>query len=532
MKIQITESQYHKLISEIKYSDDEIRQEASKYNSQNEFMKGSPKLFYGAFNRNMLDDLFPDRQRGKGRTIKYSDDDIRQEASKYNSRTDFQKNSPSLYQLALKRGLLDDLFPDRKIGSGRTLKYSDDEIRQEALKYNSQNEFIKNSPSLYQLARKRGLLDDLFPDRQRGKGRTIKYSDDEIRQEASKYNSQNEFMKKNINLFTLARRRNMLDDLFPDRKRGSGGQNKKPDDEIRQEASKYNSQNEFRKGNRRMFDLAWKRGMLDDLFPGRKIGGGRTLKYSDDEIRQEALKYNSQNEFIKNSPSLYQLALKRGLLDDLFPGRKIGGGRTLKYSDDEIRQEALKYNSQNEFIKNSPSLYQLARKRGLLDDLFPDRKKRQNESINKIHKMMGIITEERMSKVIKNLMDKYGLIHTIETVGYDNLKKYVDDDTIKNQDKKEFIELFKSYVQDYFNIEEPEFGGQQPQGSEGVPLDDEMIHLPENSDDEYDEYITHIGEDGVLVTVFHNGNFEDDYNIWWKVMPLDIYFKIFEFLNK
>jgi hypothetical protein len=113
------------------------------------------------------------------------------------------------------------------------------------------------------------MLDDLFPDRKKGSGRDVKYTDDDIRREALKYDSQNEFRKGSFNIFQTAKIRKMMDDLFPDRKRGSGGHNKKPDDEIRQESSKYNSQNEFMKGNRRMFNLAYKRGMLDDLFPNR-----------------------------------------------------------------------------------------------------------------------------------------------------------------------------------------------------------------------------------------------------------------------
>lgn len=152
------------------------------------------------------------------------------------------------------------------------------------------------------------------------------------------------------------------------------------------------------------------------------------------------------------------------------------------------------------------------------------------ENITRIHQMMGIISEDRMSNVIKNLMDKHGFTKTIEIIGLDNIKKYIDDETINKQDKKDFVDTFKTYVQDYF-VQEEEFFGGQPQGSEGVPLNDEdMIHLPENSDDEYDEYINHIGEDGVLVSVFHNGEYEDDYNIWWDDLPLDMYIKIFNFI--
>jgi len=110
MKIVINESQYYRIISETKYTDDDIRKEASKYNSQNEFKKGSPKFFYTAFNRKMLDNLFLDRKKNTS----YSDDDIRREASKYNSQNEFMKGSFNIFQTAYKRGMLDDLFPNRR----------------------------------------------------------------------------------------------------------------------------------------------------------------------------------------------------------------------------------------------------------------------------------------------------------------------------------------------------------------------------------------------------------------------------------
>jgi hypothetical protein len=167
MKIVINETQHKFLISELKYSDDDIRREASKYNSQNEFMKGNPKFFYSASHRRMLDDLFPDRKIGGGRTVQYSDDDIRQEASKYTSVPDFRENNPKFFYPALHRKMLDDLFPDRKIGSGRSQKYTDDDIRREASKYTSVPDFREKSPKIHQTAYNRKMLDDLFPDRKK-----------------------------------------------------------------------------------------------------------------------------------------------------------------------------------------------------------------------------------------------------------------------------------------------------------------------------------------------------------------------------
>lgn len=138
--------------------------------------------------------------------------------------------------------------------------------------------------------------------------------------------------------------------------------------------------------------------------------------------------------------------------------------------------------------------------------------------------MMGIITENKKTKIVRDLIDKHGLSNAIQIMGgYDKLKNYINDITINIEDKEYIINDIKHHVQHYFDNE--------TQGVEGVELNDyEMIHLPDNSDDEYDEYITSIGEDGVLVTVYHYGNFEDDYNIWWKDLPTDLFIKVFEIL--
>jgi uncharacterized protein YdcH (DUF465 family) len=383
MKIVINESQYYRIISEAKYTDDDIRQEASKYNTQNEFMKGSPKIFYSAENRRMLDDLFPNRKT-HSKIKKYSDNDIRQDALKYSSSGEFHKNSPNLYTLAFKRGLIDDLFPDRK----KNNQYSNDDIKQEASKYKSQNEFMKGSPTMFYLSANRKMLDNLYPDRRK----YGQFSDDDIRQEASKYNTQNEFMKGSFKMFRTAANRKMLDDLFPDRKRGRG----------------------------------------------------RTSTYSDDDIRQEALKYNTQNEFKKGSSKMFHTAANRKMLGNLFPDRNRG-----VFSDDDIRQEASKYNSEIGFRKGNHQMFYSAVKRKMLDDLFPDRIKRQNE--NKKTLKSVIIENLKKQRLINRILDKISNQGMGSLDKYE--KDTLDNENNPNFDEKSFlISKLKYIVEKYGNI--------------------------------------------------------------------------------
>ena len=150
-----------------KYEDDEIRQAASNYKTVPEFKKENPKLHNAAFNRKMIDDLFPDRKKHK----KLTDDEVRIEASKHKTVKDFQEKSPTIFSTARNRKMLDDLFPDRQIGQGRIPKYSEDYIRREASKHKTDKDFKVNNYKVWQIAYKRGMMDDLFPGRETGAGR-------------------------------------------------------------------------------------------------------------------------------------------------------------------------------------------------------------------------------------------------------------------------------------------------------------------------------------------------------------------------
>jgi hypothetical protein len=150
-----------------KYEDDEIRQVASNYKTVAEFKKENPKLSNAAINRKMLDDLFPDRKKHK----KLTDDEIRQAASNYKTVPEFEEKSPIIFSTARNKKMLDDLFPDRQLGSGRTPKYSEDYIRKEASKHKTDKDFKVKNYKVWQIAYKRGMIDDLFPNRETGAGR-------------------------------------------------------------------------------------------------------------------------------------------------------------------------------------------------------------------------------------------------------------------------------------------------------------------------------------------------------------------------
>lgn len=133
---------------------------------------------------------------------------VRAEAEKYNSRVEFQRNSPSQsYKLASKWGILDELFP--------TLDY--ESVKKVAEKYGSYSEFREKSPYEYGFAVRNNFINDLFPKRKTIDAKFV----DTI---AKEYKTRSEFKKEQPGAHKFAVNNNMIDKLFPERLTTSVGE--------------------------------------------------------------------------------------------------------------------------------------------------------------------------------------------------------------------------------------------------------------------------------------------------------------------
>ena len=88
---------------------------------------------------------------------KFTDEALKEIASKYRTRLDFKKGNNAAYQACLKRNIDDDICAHMRT---RGNLYPDD-ILAEALKYNRRIDFYRGSPGAYQAARRRKILDEV-----------------------------------------------------------------------------------------------------------------------------------------------------------------------------------------------------------------------------------------------------------------------------------------------------------------------------------------------------------------------------------
>ena len=239
------------------------------------------------------------------------------------------------------------------------MSISKEECQVEALKYIKRSDFKKNSNGIYRQASYRGWLEEItshmpIPHR---------WTEEEIRKEALKYQSRGEFQDKNQVAYNAAKRLNIKDEVCLHMKRLK---NIFDIDSLKKEAQKYNSKKEFSTQNQQAYSFAVKNGILQEVCSHMKGGSKRWEDFGDGELLEKANSFCSISILVKENIRLYQCLSGRGLLSDK---RLLLLRERNYYSEDQIRDKALEYESRSEFKKNNPSMYRSARTGGFLDKI-------------------------------------------------------------------------------------------------------------------------------------------------------------------
>ncbi len=87
-------------------------------------------------------------------------------------------------------------------------------------------------------------------------------------------------------------------------------------------------------------------------------------KWTDEMLRDEALKYKTRGAFRNESRSAYDTARRRGIIDSVCSHMEYVN---TYWSDEMLFSEARKYNTRSEFENGSPNAYTTARRREILE---------------------------------------------------------------------------------------------------------------------------------------------------------------------
>lgn len=325
--------------------------------------------------------------------VKWPEDVLQSEVDKYETRNQFRQGNKPAYQSAQRRKLIDKLFKKHPNGgyTGDSMPsgyWTYDRVKFEADKYKTRTEFQENDDKAYQSAVKYGFLDELFKNRPNNgfsENRVQKgFYKKTLQDEVAKYKTRAEFQMANNNAYQGAIYNGMLDDLFKDKpNQGFSDDRKKTDhftiEELKDEVTKYETRGDFQKGNKYAYQVAYYKGLLDELFKNHKNNGYSENKLKNgyskkDKLQDEVNKYNTRIDFYNNNKKAYHYAVGRNLLDELFKNKPNQG-----YSDDKVhpgdwtkeklQDEVNKYKTRREFEKNNDA-YVAAYYHKLLDELF------------------------------------------------------------------------------------------------------------------------------------------------------------------
>jgi hypothetical protein len=131
---------------------------------------------------------------------------------------------------------------------------------------------------------------------------------------------------------------------------------------LEEVAQRYTTRIAFQKGDRRAYDAAISRKIMDAICA--HMPANRTY-WTEDSLKELALSFASKSEFIKSNESAYKAAYERSILDTICshmdaPFRWVVG---------DIYDAAKPYTTRKSFERGNIRAYKAAQKRGILDSV-------------------------------------------------------------------------------------------------------------------------------------------------------------------
>ena len=225
------------------------------------------------------------------------------EAKKYKLKADFKKNAAGAYDAAKDKGWL----IEYTWFESRPLKWTYNTCIEEAKKYKTRSEFGKGAGSAYNVARKNDWLKDYtwFEEIQKPGGY---WTYETCLEEARKYKSRSEFRKESQTAYNKAKREGWLDDYI------WLASNFTPAgfwtfEKCYEEAKKYKTKKEFLKKDPRAFTAAYRNNWLDNYtwFEEKFV-------WSFEKCFEVAKQFKTKKEFKQGNGGAYSAATKYGWL--------------------------------------------------------------------------------------------------------------------------------------------------------------------------------------------------------------------------
>jgi hypothetical protein len=192
--------------------------------------------------------------------------------------------------------------------------WTEERCLEEAKKYKTVTEWVKNSGSSYSIASRDGFLDQCTAHMQSVQKPTGYWTKERCVEEALKFNTVSEWKKNSSSSYTRASKNNWVDECTKHMKKVTPPWTK---ESCIKEAKKYNTKSEWQKKSAGSYSAANKNGWYDECVSHmqsvHKPAGYWTLE----RCIEETKKYRTLKELHKYASSVYDAAAKNGWRDEL-----------------------------------------------------------------------------------------------------------------------------------------------------------------------------------------------------------------------
>jgi len=239
-------------------------------------------------------------------------------AVKFNNKRDFKKAHSAAYELLRINDWLDEACSHMNDISHQ-IKWTFEKCKEEASKYDRKIEFKNGNSWGYAVAKQNGWLDKITSHMIKYKHLTpIQWTKEKCQVEALKYNKRIDFNKNSPKAYAACYRNHWLDEICKHMKNPYESVFKWTKEKCQTIALKYNYRKEFQIGNKNAYSSARYNGWLNDICQHMKHKHLPNSYWNNfDNCKNEALKYKTKTEFIRNSQQTYNFSLKNGWIDEI-----------------------------------------------------------------------------------------------------------------------------------------------------------------------------------------------------------------------
>jgi len=332
------------------------RLEASKYDTKNEFIKNSPSAYNKARSKGWLDEICINMIQIKKPKDYWTKERCQGEALKFKTKSEFFKGSVSAYSKSWQQGWIDEIC--------QHMKYLGNKFKRCVYVYEFSDGFAYvgltfNIDYRNQQHKKRGPVFQHLKLTQSFVN--IKQLTDYIDIEVAK-NKESEYLSHYIDNGWI---------LLNSAKAGAcgGGERKWTKEKCRNEAMKYDNVGDYKR-NSLSYRAAVRNKWLNEVCHHMNRTKKNSNYWTKEKCIEVSKNFSKRKEFIASYRSAYTACLKNGWVDEVCAHMRKKEIKPSGYwTKERCKEESIKYESRSEFQKKSTSAYQISIRKKWLDEI-------------------------------------------------------------------------------------------------------------------------------------------------------------------